>query len=93
MTASTSIEVTHKVVDGWHIFESEQMPGFYVANRDPKRAYEAVAPTIEKLVKLDTGFDCKALADEPFDQFISEARSDLTAAAARQRFNLFKDAA
>lgn len=93
MSDSTSIEVTHKVIDGWHIFESEQMPGFYIANMDPKRAYEAVAPAIEKLIKLDTGFDCRAIPESPFEQFISNARADLTIAAGRQRFNLFKEAA
>lgn len=93
MVASTSIEVTHKVVEGFHIFEAEQMPGLYIAHRDARRAYKAVGPAIEKLVELDTGMTCRAVPDIPFDAFISKARAELTNAAAHQRFNLFKQAA
>jgi hypothetical protein len=93
MVTSTSIEVSHRVEDGWHIFESVQMPGFYVAGKDPRRAYSDIGPSVEKLVKLDTGWDVRVAPEIPFDQFISSARSDLTAAAAMQRFTLFKDAA
>jgi hypothetical protein len=93
MVASTSIDVTHKVVEGWHVFESEQMPGLYIAHRDARRAYKAVGPAIEKLVGLDTGMVCRAVPDVPFNVFISKARAELTNAAAQQRFNLFKQAA
>ena len=93
MVASTSIEVTHKVAGGFHIFEAEQMPGLYVAHRDARRAYRAVAPAIEKLVELDTGVVCQAVPDIPFAEFISKARAHLTNASARQRFNLFQQAA
>lgn len=94
MVASTSVEVTHKVVRGWHIFEAEQMPGLYVANQDARRAYDAVGPAIEKLIELDTGLSCRAVPDVPFSQFISTTGSELAvAAAARQKFNLFKEAA
>ena len=93
MVASTSIEVTHKLVEGSHVFESEQMPGLYIAHRDARRAYKAIGPAIEKLVELDTGMSCIAVPDVPFDVFISSARAALTNAAARQRFNLFKKAA
>jgi hypothetical protein len=93
MVSSTSIEVTHKVVEGWHVFEAEQMPGLYIAHRDARRAYKAVGPAIEKLVALDTGQTCRAVPERPFSDFISNTRARLTMAATRQRFNLFKQAA
>ncbi len=44
------ILVDYRVIDGWHVFTSEQVRGLYVANPDQHLAYEAVAPTIEKLL-------------------------------------------
>jgi hypothetical protein len=96
MGISASIEVSYKLVDGWHIFEAEQLPGFYVANTDPRKAYDAIGPTLEQLVKLDTGMDCHVAPDVPLTSFIGNLRADLTSACKnqqRQRFNLFKDAA
>lgn len=93
MVASSSIDVTHKVVEGYHVFESMQMPGLYIAHPDPLSAFKAVGPAIEKLVKLDTGMTCTAVPDIPFEVFISKTRAELTTAAARQRYNLFKQAA
>lgn len=96
MVISASIDISYKLVDGWHIFEAEQMPGFYVANQDPRRAYNSIGPALEQLVKLDTGFDCRVAPDVPLKDFIASLRSDLTSACreqAKQRFNLFKEAA
>jgi hypothetical protein len=93
MVTSTSVDVSYREVDGWHIFQADQMPGFYVSSRDPLKAYEAVGPTIEKLVKLDTGFDVRVAPEVPFSDFIGAARAAMTVAATRQRFNMFKEAA
>jgi len=92
MDIATSIEISYKHIDGWHIFQSREMPGFYVSNRDPKAAFESIGPTIEKLVELDTGVACKAVADVPLAQFISTARAEI-AAERSQRFTLLKQAA
>ena len=93
MVASTSIEVSHSVKDGWHIFEAVQMPGLYVAHTDPRIAFGEVSTAIEKLVMLDTGMKVLVAPEMAFSDFIGSVRSSLTAAAALQRFNLFKDAA
>lgn len=91
MVTSTSIDVSYRAEGGWHIFQADQMPGLYVASRDPLVAYSAVGPSIEKLVKLDTGYDVRVAPEVPFSDFIGAARAALTAAATRQRFNLFKE--
>lgn len=44
------ILVDYRVIDGWHVFTSDQVRGLYVANPDQHLAYESVAPTIEKLL-------------------------------------------
>ncbi len=45
--------VKYKCVEGWHILESDDLPGFYIANRDFGLAIAAVQPAIEKLRRLD----------------------------------------
>lgn len=93
MVTSTSVDVTYKTVEGWHIFEADDMPGLYIAHRDPRRAYNAIGPAIQQLIKLDTGMDCRVAPEIPFGEFIGTARAELCAAVGRQRFNLFKEAA
>ena len=46
----TVIVVDHPLIDGWHIFTSDQVRGLYVAHPDRELAYKAVAPTIETLL-------------------------------------------
>jgi hypothetical protein len=93
MTVTTSIDIRYKQVDGMHIFDSAQVPGFYVANRDPKRAFDSIIPTIEMLVKLDTGIDCTATAEVPFSQFIGNVRADAVGTQQVKRVTLVKEAA
>ena len=69
------------------------MPGLYIAHRDPRRAFNAIGPAIEKLVELDTGMNVRVAPEVPLNEFISTARAALSSAVARQRFNLFKEAA
>ena len=45
------ILVDYRVIDGWHVFTSDQVRGLYVANPDQHLAYQSVAPTIEKLLR------------------------------------------
>lgn len=67
---STSINVQHKYRDGWHVFYSDDMPGLYVASDDPRKAYDDIAPSIEKLIKLDTGVSVTAKPQLSFDEWL-----------------------
>ncbi len=40
------------------MFTSEDVYGLYIANRDPERAYEDLAPSIEKLLEMNEGIRC-----------------------------------
>jgi hypothetical protein len=70
MTAKTSIEVTYKLADEWHVFSCIALPGLYVASKNAKVAYEDVANSIEKLIQLNEGITCKAAPELSFQQFI-----------------------
>ena len=74
MTAKTSICARYKHIDGWHIFQSGDLPGMYVASRDAERAYNDIAPSIELLVQLDEGVTCKAIPEMSFREFIAATK-------------------
>jgi hypothetical protein len=56
---ATAIRVTYRFIDGYHVYTSDDVHGLYVANQDPSKAYEAVAPSLEKLIRLNEGIVCR----------------------------------
>lgn len=70
----TSFKVDYKNVQGWHVFTSEELPGLYVASKDPEKAYDDVAGAIAMLVELDTGITCKVAPEVPFSEFVQTHR-------------------
>jgi hypothetical protein len=59
MPQTTAIRVTYRFIDGLHVYTSEDVYGLYVANQDPQRAYDAVAPSLQKLICLNEGMNCR----------------------------------
>lgn len=59
MPKTTAIRVTYRFIDGVHVYTSDDVYGLYVADRDPQRAYEKVAPSLARLIKLNEGLTCK----------------------------------
>jgi hypothetical protein len=59
MPQTTVIRVTYRFIDGLHVYTSDDVYGLYVANRDPQLAYDAVAPSLQSLIKLNEGMSCK----------------------------------
>jgi hypothetical protein len=47
------LSIRHRVVDGWHIYDCEDMPELYVADRDPEVAKRDVEPSIDLLLRLN----------------------------------------
>ncbi len=72
----TSICVRYKFVDDWHVFQSDEVPGLYVASRDARLAFEDVGPAIKLLMKLNEGVDCEVVPEATFREFIAAARDD-----------------
>ena len=72
MTAS--ICAHYKSIDGWHIFQSNELPGLYVASRDAKKAYDDVALSIKTLVMLDEGVDCDVVPEKSFHEFVASVK-------------------
>jgi len=72
--AKTSVEVKYKGVDGWHIFESDELVGLLVASKDPAIAFADVPTAIEQLLMLDEGIKCKAMPEMTLDEFLGSLR-------------------
>ena len=70
MTIAKTICARYKGVDGWHIFDSDEMPGLFVASRDPSTAFKDLAPAIEMLFKLDEGITCTAFPEATLEEFL-----------------------
>lgn len=73
-SVNTSITALYKVVDGWHVFVSPELPGLYVASQDLAKAYNDVARSIEMLLSLDSGIKCAASPDLPLDEFVATVK-------------------
>lgn len=76
MTVETSICAKYKTVDGWHIFESDDLPGLYIASKDAERAYNDIGPAIEKLIRLDEGLAVKVSAEKSYREFLNAVKQD-----------------
>lgn len=76
MTFKTTICTRYKFVDGWHIFQSEDVHGLYVASPDAERAYHDIGPSIELLVKLNEGIECKAIPELSYREFLASIRQE-----------------
>jgi hypothetical protein len=74
-----TILVDYRVVDGWHVFTSKQVRGLYVANPDQRLAYEAVGPSIEKLLELNERVSASVRPALPFDAFLRRVREHFDA--------------
>jgi hypothetical protein len=73
--AKTSICVSYKFVDGWHIFSSDELPALYVASLDPEKAFRDVGPSIELLLKLNDRIECTVRPELDFSEFIARVKT------------------
>jgi len=65
----TTVNVTYRHRDGWHVFISPEIPGLYIASQDPKAAYEDVPVAVRRLIELDLNCKCEVVRAAPFDSF------------------------
>jgi hypothetical protein len=71
MPNRSSISVRYKYADGWHVFQSDDVPGLYVASPDAAAAFDDLAPSIKLLLKLNDGIDCEVTPEQPFREFLA----------------------
>jgi hypothetical protein len=70
----TAIQVKYRFIDGHHVWTSDDVFGLYVANRDPRKAYEAVARSLEKLIQLNEGIACRVEPALTYSELIRAAQ-------------------
>jgi len=71
---AVAIRVTYRFVDGVHVYTSDDVHGLYVANRDPRKAYEAVAPSLEKLIRLNEGLTYRVEPALTYSELVRSAQ-------------------
>jgi hypothetical protein len=72
---TAAIRVNYRFVDGYHIYTSEDVYGLYVAHRDPAQAYSAVAPSLERLIQLNEGINCRVQPVLTFSELVRSAHN------------------
>ena len=72
----TAVCARYKNVDGWHVFQSDELPGLYVASRDAEKAFHDVPLSIQALVRLDEGIECTAVPEMSFQEFIASIKEN-----------------
>ncbi|HEX3881989.1 MAG TPA: hypothetical protein VHW66_04975 [Stellaceae bacterium] len=75
MAGAAAIRVQYRCIDGCHVYTSEDVYGLYVANRDAEKAYDAIAPSLEKLIQLNEGLSCRVEPIMTFSEMVRSARN------------------
>lgn len=74
MAEAATIRVNYRFIDGYHVYTSDDVYGLYIAKRDAQAAYEAVAPSLERLIKLNEGIVCRVEPTLTFSELVRSAR-------------------
>lgn len=67
-----TIAVKYEFKNGYHIYTSDDVCGLYVASKDPERAFNHVAASIEKLIKLNDGLDSQVAPTRAYHEFVRQ---------------------
>lgn len=74
---ASTVAVDYRIIDGWHVFTSEQVKGLYVAHEDCQVAYDAVAPTIEALLSENENVQVEVQPKDTFERFLAYLKTDV----------------
>jgi hypothetical protein len=72
---TAAIRVNYRFIDGHHVYTSDDVYGLYVADRDADRAYARVAPSLERLIRLNEGIVCRVEPALTFSELVHSARN------------------
>ena len=71
---AAAIRVAYRFIDGYHVYTSDDVYGLYVANQDAGKAYDAIAPSLERLIKLNEGIACHVEPALTYSELVRAAR-------------------
>lgn len=70
-----TVKVEYSSREGYHIFTSPDLRGLYVANTDPEKAYNEVAPAIQLLLRLNEEIECEVRQPSSFHDFLRHIKA------------------
>jgi hypothetical protein len=73
---ATSVAVRYRTVAGWHVFDSHDIRGLYVASHDLARAYQDIPASIRTILRLSTGQDWEVKMEIPVADFMQRLKAD-----------------
>ncbi len=71
---AAALRVAYRFIDGYHVYTSDDVYGLYVANRDAGKAYDAIAPSLEKLIQLNDGITCRVEPALTYSELVRSVR-------------------
>ena len=69
---STEVIVTRRARDGWFVYTCDDLPGLFVASQDDRTAFDDLPASIQKLLKLDLGIECRVPHKVTYREFIAK---------------------
>ena len=70
----TTVAVDYRMIEGTHVFTSKDIYGLYVASSKLEVAFEAIAPSIEQLLKLNENVSCSVRPTVTLREFLNRVR-------------------
>lgn len=67
--------IDHRIMDGGHLFTSDQIPGLMVGHRDIKVAINQLPHVIEELVKHNLKMECKVFLGNSLEDFLKDIKN------------------
>ena len=64
-----TVRVQYKHRDGWHVFSSNDVPGLYVASKDPLKAYDDVPIALKAIMDMDYSCEWEVTRAESYEEF------------------------
>jgi len=71
---AAAIRVAHRFIDGYHVYTSDDVYGLYVASQDAREAYDAVAPSLQRLIELNEGITCRVEPALTYSELVRSVR-------------------
>lgn len=74
--AVTTISVSYRFREGYHIFTSKDVRGLHVASKDARKAYESVSEVLRELVQREAGVEVEIVQVLSFDEWMGDIRNE-----------------
>jgi hypothetical protein len=76
MNEFATISVRYRLIDGYHVFTSDDVRGLYVANQDPEQAFDACSEVLSALLTYKFGIEIEVTPAATIEEFMRKIRAE-----------------